>query len=98
MRTGPKGIDWLAVPDLGQVADRVIAERLGVHRASVAMARHRLGIPYTRTRDTAPKRIDWTLVPLGQKPDRVIAAELGVTKEAVRFQRKKRGIAASWQP
>jgi DNA-directed RNA polymerase specialized sigma24 family protein len=42
---------WLAIRDLGQVPDRVIAKRMGVHLDTVTRNRNALGIPaFARTR------------------------------------------------
>ena len=85
-------IDWSLVADLGQVPDRVIAERLGVDRTTVRDARVARGIPAHRPRSNP---VDWSQIRgLGTMPDRVIAAVLGLRPGSVSQARRAAGIAA----
>ena len=83
--------DWNKVAGLGMVPDRIIAERLGVSRSSVAHARRYRGIPPGIPRSRV--NIDWDREErLGMVPDRVIASALGVSVGTVLRARKSKGI------
>lgn len=94
MPTGTR-IDWRKVVDLGKVSDVEIADRLGVHKRTIAAARVRLGI------GKAPRGIDWSAVPeLGKLPDVLVAHRLSkvlrrhVTRVCVSAARIRRGMPA----
>lgn len=81
------GIKWEDVEDLGQVPDRVIAERLGCGITAVYDARLKRGIPGAR------RKIDWEKVEdLGKTWDAKIARRLGTSHSVVAAARRKRGI------
>ncbi|MDD9940640.1 MAG: hypothetical protein OXU20_06220 [Myxococcales bacterium] len=87
-------IVWEAVDDLGQVEDRVVAERLGVTITSVHRARKKLGIPAANP----TPRVDWKgVADLGAVPDNVIAKKLGVHPKTVARARGRMGIPAVGQ-
>jgi hypothetical protein len=90
-------IDWSAVADLGEVPDRVIAERLGCTQSAVSVARRRAGVPAWDT-SRAPKRIAWDEQPLGRVADLELARRLGCAATTVGAARKLRGIPAFVPP
>lgn len=92
-RSTARGIDWDAQP-LGVEPDPVIAERLGVSRQSVYMARRARGIPAVNGPSAPRAGIDWDAQPLGVEPDPVIAERLGVHESSVGEARRRRGIPA----
>lgn len=83
-------INWTEQP-LGQVADREIADRLGITHARVQRARRERNIPSPQIGE-GEKGIDWTEQPLGQVPDSEIARELRISREMVRDARVCRNI------
>jgi len=101
------------VPDLGQIPDRVVAERVGLSVEAVRRFRLRNGISGRRGRPPveAPPRSPATpvkrkgrrsaLTPfaseVGHVPDRELAERAGVTVENVRAYRRRRGIPAYWR-
>lgn len=95
-RGGPRGIDWSAVPNLGKVADVVIAGRLGCSQQAVQLARKAAGIPPFRHVRPMNRSVDWSKVEgMGERSDGELAQELGVSKSTVAWQRKKAGIAGA---
>lgn len=49
-RTGPAGILWDSVSELGKLPDAIVAHRIGVERSSVSAARIRRNLPPVPTR------------------------------------------------
>ena len=81
-------IDWAAVPDLGQVSDGAVAERIGCTRRTVCTARNELGIaPYVRPRPNWSKIEDWDTA-----SDEEIAARMGCHKQSVSRRRRELGL------
>lgn len=100
-------MDWDLVTDLGQLPDKVIAEREGVRNTTVAAARMmrdipsfrkplkkriRLYIPFGSNTKGVNLNIDWDLEPLGQVSDQALAALKKVAISTVREARTRRGI------
>lgn len=79
------------IASLGKSSDTFLAKRWGVGPASVARARHKLGIePHTENRE-----IDWTktlLGMLGEVPDGTVAREYGLSAFCVKIKRIQMGI------
>lgn len=86
---------WDDEVQLGKVSDSVLAEKHGVHVASVAQARWTRGIPAFHPGMGSPKKrdIDWDKEKrLGKVADEVLAEKHGVSIDSVRKARIKRGI------
>lgn len=81
-----KDIDWSQVTDLGEIPDRVIAERLGCSKYVIERKRRRLGIPGCKRSSwkTRVPRINWDEVrDLGKTSCVQIAQRLGCSKSLV---------------
>jgi hypothetical protein len=87
-RKAPTIVDWSQQP-LGREPDCVIAERLGVHVATVCVARKRLGIPPLNPRRAWTSRENrrvrelYAATGFSRPPIEALAAELGRTPDAV---------------
>jgi hypothetical protein len=97
MNSGPRGINWDEQP-LGEVHDRVLAERLGCTPQAVYSARKARGIPPSPDTRPAPQRCDPAAFAhrLGQGiTDRDLAEELGLSVMQIRWARAKAGIPST---
>lgn len=85
---------------LGNIPDRVLAERLGVTTSLVGQQRRKRGIcaaldagvPPGPNPSRRPRDIDWDSQPLGEVSDEEIARRLGVGSSTVGRKRQERGI------
>ena len=83
---------------LGKLADRTIAERLGITAPAVGRKRKELGIP---PKPRQSPRHEWKraeIALLGTVPDTVLAERLGVTKLEAFHKRKELGIPLGRAP
>lgn len=91
-----KDIDWSQVTDLGEIPDRIIAERLGCNKGVVERKRSSLGISGCPPSSWKHRksRINWDEVKdLGKISNSKIARRLGCSEALVRLACKARNIS-----
>lgn len=99
-RPGSKDAQIEAHKDLlGEVPDRVVADKAGVSLRTVAAYRARMGIagykgPRRSSSRKRKSKIDPFAEIVGTVPDRVVADKAGVSVNAVRNWRRVRGVPA----
>ena len=87
-----KRIDWDKQP-LGKIADKHLADKLGVTAALVRGARHRRGIELApESKRYLNTGINWDEQPLGKVDDLELARRIGVHQASVYSARRTRGI------
>jgi hypothetical protein len=81
---GPKNINWDEQP-LGEMSDRDLAKKIGVHPSLVSRIRKKRNIQVYA-------RINWDKQPLGLITDSELGEKLGVTRQQVCWARRRRNI------